>query len=51
MEVVEWEDVEEIIDHYWREYAKPKEVRDVLEDIVKDLRSVMYDRPDEHEQE
>jgi len=44
MPIVELGDAEEIIAHYWREYPRPKEVRDVLEDILHDLRDVSQEQ-------
>lgn len=41
-EVIALEDIKGILDHYWREYSRPKEVRDVLEDIAHDVESLSY---------
>jgi hypothetical protein len=43
MMMVELADVEEIIAHYWGEYPKPKEVRDVLEDILQDIKNIAFE--------
>ena len=43
MDVVALADLKEIIRHYWQEFPRPKEVRDVLEDISHDIEASAFD--------
>ena len=42
-QVIELEDIKQLLRHYWQEYPRPKEVRDVLDDIENDLDGMSFD--------
>jgi len=44
--IVDMDDVREVLSHYWREYPRPKEVRDVINDICADLEQLAREEED-----